>query len=95
MWMVIKSFFQMLFANQVVKAAATVAVQDILTAGVNVVKAVAVAIPEADKLQMKGTDKLAYVVTEIKEEVQDLPTDMLTNVVTSVYRSLSTQGEIK
>jgi len=58
------------------------------------VKAAAVAIPEAVSRDGKGTDKLNYVVDKLKEEVADLPKAILTNVVTSVYRSLNEKGEL-
>jgi hypothetical protein len=94
MWALIKNFLSLLWANPVVRATATVAMKDIVTAGANVVKAAAVAIPEAATMEGKGTDKLNFVVDKLKDEVVDLPKAMLTNVVTSVYRSLNEEGKV-
>jgi hypothetical protein len=88
MWGMIKAFMSLLWANPVVRNVATVAMKDVALAGANVVKAAAVAIPEASQMEGKGTDKLNFVVDRLRDEVAYLPKAMLTNVVTSVYRAL-------
>jgi len=94
MWTAFRAFFMVLWGNVLVKAAVTTVVNDITIASSNVLKASVPIIIEASKLDMKGTDKLNYVVDKLKEEVADLPKAILTNVVTSVYRSLDKKGDL-
>jgi len=93
MWVAIRTFFLMVFGNPITKAVLRTATQDILNVGVVAIQASVVAMQEAEKMDAKGTDKLNYVVDRVKNDIQDAPKAVLTNVVTSAYRAFMDKGE--
>jgi len=87
MFLAIKTFFAMLWMSPITKAVVASTVKDLTVAGANELNAAIPAIQQAAAMDVKGTDKLSFVVDKLRDEVDDLPKDMLTNVVTSVYRA--------
>lgn len=88
MWLAIRTFISMLWMSPITKAVVASTVKDLTLAGSNVLMAAVPAIQQAAAMEnTKGTDKLNYVVDKLKDEITDLPKDVMTNVVTSVYRA--------